>query len=412
MSPSPSPSSRWTADSNEGASTNPFCAAPAGGRDLDPDVSFVTRPSASSAASNDRPAELSSDESSSSSDSSVPSCDTDDPRAEHEFYIRTILDELTKISLAVRRGGAKYRVDKVYSELDEKEHEPFRKHLTSVILASFKDPQARYLTPVQKMLRVSDETRLSDVQLDLVKTNILRRDRMGDHAKEPPAMVARPDAGAHELDKNMNPVEPPPDSTTMSTIRQGPSTASVHRQSQQKSSAGTTSSTFTTARTATAIDSQLESKDLYKSRGSSRITKVTRIAASQASKYPRCPQKRLDLPLTCPFCNELLPSEYSHDEASWRYEFRLPCIHDGAPVEANDITELMSPRTFSHIRALLVGAKPRTKCTSQLESSPIILSRSTLCLGGPAIIVTWKRHKRQVIQPRSNSKAPRTGKPT
>ncbi|USP74753.1 hypothetical protein yc1106_02027 [Curvularia clavata] len=105
--------------------------------------------------------------------------ETSDPfLSEQISYAKTILGQLQRISLAIRKSGNKYRFEKADATLDENRFEDFRKHLTTVILMAFEDKMARELTAVQKMDKLSDYERLTPIQRRMVRANILRMNRI------------------------------------------------------------------------------------------------------------------------------------------------------------------------------------------------------------------------------------------
>jgi hypothetical protein len=63
--------------------------------------------------------------------------------SEYISYVKTILGQLLRISLAIRKFGNKYRFEKADGALDENSFKEFRKHLTTVILMTFEDPEAK-----------------------------------------------------------------------------------------------------------------------------------------------------------------------------------------------------------------------------------------------------------------------------
>ncbi|KAJ8116065.1 hypothetical protein ONZ43_g4522 [Nemania bipapillata] len=98
--------------------------------------------------------------------------------AECMSYVKTTLDQLAKISLAIRKAGNKFRFGKVGAALDNDSFEEYRNHLTSIILRAFPDPEAQMLPVEQKMKRVSDYGVLTAVQKQLIHANILRKHRI------------------------------------------------------------------------------------------------------------------------------------------------------------------------------------------------------------------------------------------
>ncbi|KAL6906954.1 hypothetical protein GGI43DRAFT_247445 [Trichoderma evansii] len=98
---------------------------------------------------------------------------------EYISYVRTILDQLTRISLTIRRDGAMYRVERADKALKETEEvKAFRQHLTTIINSEFPDKDAEGLSATEKMKRVYNDSKFSPVKLKLIRANILRRHRI------------------------------------------------------------------------------------------------------------------------------------------------------------------------------------------------------------------------------------------
>lgn len=229
--------------------------------------------------------------------------------SEQISYAKTILSQLQRISLAIRKSGNKYRFEKADAALDERRFEEFRKHLTTVILIAFEDTEAKEFTTVQKMQRASDYGRLTPIQRRMVRANILRRNRIEfvtrspTRKSRPTSVVRRPavDAGKPTAVEPAN-VDTDP----------GPSQPTPPRES-------TRSAAHSTVVTATDVGSMLDIKHILTRRTSSTATKMTRIGSSQA--YPGCPNPGSDGAVLCPYCNDVLPLEYSRSKHndSWKY---------------------------------------------------------------------------------------------
>ncbi|OQE06972.1 hypothetical protein PENVUL_c015G07415 [Penicillium vulpinum] len=80
--------------------------------------------------------------------------------------IESILDQLGRIGVAIRRSGRRSRLQKADQRFDEKEHEELKGHLIAMLLTQSKSH------PLER-----DSTRLSEVQLRLVLCNLKRRNR-------------------------------------------------------------------------------------------------------------------------------------------------------------------------------------------------------------------------------------------
>ncbi|KAH6869554.1 hypothetical protein B0T10DRAFT_281052 [Thelonectria olida] len=264
--------------------------------------------------------------------------------SEQISYAKTILSQLQRISLAIRKSGNKYRFEKADAALDGNIFEEFRKHLTTIILIAFEDTEAKELTAVQKMQRASDYDRLTPIQRRMVRANILRRNRIefvtGSPTRKsrPTSVVGRPepavDAGMPAavepatVDTDPAPSQPTP-SITITPPRQttpGESTRSV---------------AHTTLVTATDVGSKLDIKHILTRPASSTVTKMTRIGSSQA--FPGCPNPGSDGAVLCPYCNDVLPLEYSRSKHkdSWKAHVVQDIIPYSCVIEGCDTPDEM-----------------------------------------------------------------------
>jgi hypothetical protein len=240
--------------------------------------------------------------------------------SENISYVKAILRHLIRISLVIRRSGNKYRFEKADATLDERAFEDFRKYLTAIIWRAFEDPEHANLTVEEKIQRASDFDHLTPIQKRLIRANILRRNRLdfekrsraprsygetvlrrlelgGGPGNEPAAGPRIIDSGPERQPATPSVVvTPPPKTSTIQAVRPG---------------------TSTDAATATDVSSKLDVKDI-EMRASSGMTRMTRIASSQA--YPSSPRLGPGKSLVCPYCSDLLPSEYSEPrhKDSWR----------------------------------------------------------------------------------------------
>lgn len=247
--------------------------------------------------------------------------DSDPILSEYISYVKTILGQLLRISLAIRKSGNKYRFEKADAALDERTFEEFRKHLTTVILMAFEDSEAQKLTAAEKMHRASDYDRLTPIQRRMVYANILRRNRIEfvtrsrapeSHPKPALQQLERVAGAGNEaapelpaVDNSPDPYQPTP------SITAPPPSQTAARDS-------TRSETFTVAATATEVGSKLDIKDILARKTSSGATKMTRIGASQA--YPSCPNFGPDGSLICPYCDDILPSDFWDSKRNDRWK--------------------------------------------------------------------------------------------
>jgi hypothetical protein len=240
---------------------------------------------------------------------------------EYISYVRTILDQLTRISLTIRRAGAKYRferADKAFKETEEVK--AFRQHLTTIINSGFPDKDAEGLPATEMMKRVYDGSKFSPVQLKLIRANILRRHRIEyfTKARAPRAhapVEASKEVQVQKLDKTPVAVDNAPTSVVSSKVKESqpvtPIAPQVHEAPVER-----TRSIYTTAVTATDVGPNFDTKDLSANNTPSRITRMTKIGGSQA--YPGCPKPQPNGTLICPYCNDKLPDSYTKNEESWK----------------------------------------------------------------------------------------------
>lgn len=243
--------------------------------------------------------------------------------AEHISYVRAILDQLTRISLAIRKAGTKYRFEEADVALDDGKFKDFRNHLTRIILRAHPDPEAELLRSEEKMHRASDYARLTSVQKRLVNANILRKHRI-EFITESQSSKKR-----QKTDEIEQPDEPPrladtviatTPSVTGSSKAPGPTPSiptfrRLLEVALRKSAALPIASA--TAPAATDVGPQLDIKPSLPGKASPMATNLTRIGATQP--YPQSPKPEADGPLICPYCDDVLPSSYAKDEQSWKY---------------------------------------------------------------------------------------------
>ncbi|KAL6408087.1 hypothetical protein AUP68_08460 [Ilyonectria robusta] len=188
---------------------------------------------------------------------------TDPAIVEHILYVWTILDSLTRISLAIRKAGTKYWFEEVDAALDGDAFEDFRDHLARIILRANPHPEA-LLDSEQKMDRASDYERLTSVQKQLVHANILRKHRIK-FVRKSQSSKKRPETDEIERLKE----SPRPADAVIAT---DPSVIGSSSTSQPTSS----------------------------------------ISIS------RPPKLQPGGSLICPYCDDVLSSSYAKDEQSWR----------------------------------------------------------------------------------------------
>ncbi|RYP35697.1 hypothetical protein DL768_010977 [Monosporascus sp. mg162] len=252
--------------------------------------------------------------------------------AEHVSYIKTILGQLSRLAVAIRKSGNKYRFEKIDASLDESAFKDFRKHLTVIILRAFEDPDAQDLPALERMNRASDWTKLGKVQQHLVQANIIRRNRIEamTRSRNSRARLARATQQPDPLMKSVEIEVTPPQIATAQAVQQQPEpTITVSHSAPKASSVAGRSQTVTAAATITDAGSDLDDRfrSILARKTLSAVTKMTRIGASQA--YPRCPRRGPDGSLICPYCDDFLPAEYA--EPKYRESWRAHVVQDLVP---------------------------------------------------------------------------------
>ncbi|TGJ84183.1 hypothetical protein E0Z10_g4569 [Xylaria hypoxylon] len=241
--------------------------------------------------------------------------------AECMSYVKTTLDQLAKVSLAIRKAGNKYRFERVDRELDDDAFEEFRNYLTSIVLRAFPDPEAHGLSAEQKMKRVSDYGALTPVQKRLVHANVLRKHRI-EFVTKSQKKGKCPSPGDIGLVKDLRRLGNTRAPTTSSTAGSQKSSRVQGSASFQplvpevSKAAPTPSVVLTAALTATEVGSRLDVKRFLSTQTPSKVTNLTRVGSTQA--YPNCPKLGSDGLLICPYCDDVLPSSYAKMEKSWK----------------------------------------------------------------------------------------------
>ncbi|KAF2963129.1 hypothetical protein GQX73_g10441 [Xylaria multiplex] len=270
----------------------------------------------------------------------VPSMDP--VMAECMSYINITLDQLARLSLAIRKAGNKYRFEKADAELKDNAFEEFRNHLASIILRAFPDPEAHGLSAEQKMKRVSDYGALTPVQKQLVHANILRKHRI-EFTTRSRKRGERPVPGDIGLVDNPHQLSQTR-ALTSSSIAGSQNSSRVQDPTSRQSpvpgvskAAPTPSVVLTMAPTATDVGSRLDVSRFMSAQTPSKVTNLTRVGSTQA--YPNCPKLGIDGLLVCPYCDDVLPSSYARMEQSWKAHVAqdlMPysCFIDGSSHQA------------------------------------------------------------------------------
>lgn len=239
--------------------------------------------------------------------------------AECISYIRTALDRLAWLSLAIRKAGSKYRYGKIDEALDERAFAGFRTYLTQIILREVRELDAASLSTAQIMDSESDDryNRLTAAQKQLILANILRRHRIEYTMK---AFDKSTSKGEQEIDAHDD--EP---MVIRSSSVAGSAMSSSSKSRDERAMGSTTPSkvaitapaaTHTAASTAAGIESRFDVSRMLSVRASSAASNLTRVGDTQA--YPGCPKPGQDRQLKCTYCRDVLPSSYSKSEEAWK----------------------------------------------------------------------------------------------
>jgi hypothetical protein len=246
---------------------------------------------------------------------------SDSALSEYVTYIKTILSQLVRITIAIRKSGNRYRFEEVDAKCDDGRFESFRLHLATIILKGSEDDAARnkaqQLSAEEKFKQASDPSRLTLVQERLVRANILRRNRI-EYMMKSSGQRPRPNLPPEPTLTKDVPVTTPPVVMFNTESKDYKGSHGMRTRNIPVAAVTAPSDSSTVAITATEPGSKLEIRPIMQKRTFSTATKMTRIGASQT--YPRCPKRAPGEPLTCPYCNEQLPLDISgtREENSWR----------------------------------------------------------------------------------------------
>lgn len=241
--------------------------------------------------------------------------------AECISYIKTALDRLAWISLAIRKAGSRYRFQRADKALDKSAFADLQVHLTRIILRQFPDVDNASLCTNEIMERTSKYEKLTQVQRRLVCANILRRNRIefiikqrgakGTPAKEGKRRVESRDDDGSNVVRSSSVAR-----STMSNLSQTSKKQAIASTTTHATVSPTHTVAHTAAHTATDVGSRLNVNAFLSGRTPSTASNLTRVGATQA--YPRCPRPGQDRQLQCPYCLDVLPLSYSISEQAWR----------------------------------------------------------------------------------------------
>ncbi|KAK3941016.1 hypothetical protein QBC46DRAFT_312487 [Diplogelasinospora grovesii] len=253
----------------------------------------------------DEPADVWSDFSDDSGTAQQP----DESRAfeqlpQEKVHISTTIDQLTRLSLAIKRSGNRRRAQKADESFDENRYEDLKRHLVFLILIGHSQSNlAEGSHSITSDPQINDTLQLTVVQRRLVHQNLLRHHRiqyatrtMADSkARSPDANVNKDSKKYSSLFSDFQDKGKQPAGQQLQSLQ--PVVAAKPSQSSQRNTAASVSFT------ATELGSQFD-LPVPERRSASRTT-VSRIGARQ--DYPKCPtSKGL---FNCPYCCQTLSGE-------------------------------------------------------------------------------------------------------
>ncbi|UPK96304.1 hypothetical protein LCI18_007239 [Fusarium solani-melongenae] len=283
----------------------------------------------------------------------TPNTEDSDPR----FYIETNLKLLAKISIAIRRSGAKLRYLKADAYLkdhsDDDEYTQLRSHLFFLILVGpyeqklFGELRHRAISEqlpkaVEIVIRswIVDPSRATSNQQRLVETNITRRNRIA-YARRFISKGAAPNKNKEVAAPTIVPsqlpdavLRPAKEPSTFGADAQEPFPITDPIQALPISPEPAKSLTAKTL-TATELGSQFVLPVIVpfepKKGAMSVATKMTQTGIKQ--DYPACPGKKGSF--QCPYCVQVLSEDYTA-KSRWRGHVAqdlnpYSCIYQGCP---------------------------------------------------------------------------------
>lgn len=266
----------------------------------------------------------------------TPNTEDSDPR----FYIETNLKLLAKISIAIRRSGAKLRYLKADAYLkahsDDDEYAQLRSHLLFLILVGPCEQKlfgelARRVTDektpkaVEIVIRswIIDPSRATSNQQRLIEANITRRNRIAYARRfisKSAALTKSKEAEAPTIVTSQLPdavIRPAKEPSTFGADAQEPFLIEDPIQPLPTPPEPAKSLTAKTL-TATELGSQFVLPVIVpfepKKGAMSVATKMTQTGIKQ--DYPACPGKKGSF--QCPYCVQVLPEDYTA-KSRWRY---------------------------------------------------------------------------------------------
>ncbi|KAH7131289.1 hypothetical protein EDB81DRAFT_728454 [Dactylonectria macrodidyma] len=249
------------------------------------------------------------------------------------FFIKTNLSLLVKMSIAIRKSGAKLRYLKadeyLQSHMDNNEYMELRQHLSFLIQVGPYEQRlfielGRQSTinkipkAVQIVVRawILDPSRITPIQQRLVETNVTRRNRII-YARRMFDKDAIPEKRENDVSRIVA-SSPVSEARLLSITQPTRVDLNVQKPHSAKPLDQPSSQHVESIRTLTATElgSQFVLPNLLPTKAKetqSIVTKVTRTGFKQ--DYPPCPAHERSF--QCPYCVQVLPEEYSL-KSRWR----------------------------------------------------------------------------------------------
>lgn len=222
-----------------------------------------------------------------------------------KFFVETTILQLVRLSTKIRDSGTKYRHLKADASLNRHDFDDDISFWVNDILGRRirPDPQAGFPLNLEKP-DYFDPSLLTVVQERLIDANLFRLNRI---------MFARRRA------VTIPEVEKRPSSFASQRLPNNELHQPELQQEQQQHNDTTKSIPHTAVHTATAVGSQLMDTKLAAIAEPSVASCATRIGKRGDLEYPRCPKPLTDgASLLCPYCSNIIPSEYHKTPSIWR----------------------------------------------------------------------------------------------
>ncbi|KAK3385682.1 hypothetical protein B0H63DRAFT_186489 [Podospora didyma] len=230
--------------------------------------------------------------------------------SEEKIQIAATIDQLVRISVAIKRSGNRRRLERADESFKESQYPDLERHLTSLIRIAHLDIRE---AAANDYLNAANDTRLlTDVQRRLVRLNLLRHHRIKYATRlkptSPPILAPVP---AMSRKKPLIAIPSVLKRKGREHDVSVPQTAPVATASKSAHTKSTASGFTSIPLTATDLGSQFK---IPSAPPLPSVTNISRIASKQ--DYPRCPAtKGLFI---CPYCSQSLYAEDFSKVSKWR----------------------------------------------------------------------------------------------